>query len=94
MVVGEIHGTIKHPFYASKKLLVIEKTSPSGDSTSDYLIAADAVEASADERVVVLDEGNGARQVFDSRDAPVPLRRHRNHRRDRQRLATLLFMIR
>jgi microcompartment protein CcmK/EutM len=70
-VIGEIHGTIKHPFYANKKLLVIEKTTPAGAPTGDYLIAADAVGAGADERVLVLDEGNGARQVFDSKDAPV-----------------------
>lgn len=70
-VIGEIHGTIKHPFYEGKKLLVIEKTSPSGDPTGDYLIAADSVGAGAGERVLVLDEGNGARQVFDSKDGPV-----------------------
>jgi ethanolamine utilization protein EutN len=70
-VIGEIHGTIKHPFYESKKLLIIEKTSLSGGPTGDYLIAADAVGAGADERVLVLDEGNGARQIFNSKDAPV-----------------------
>jgi microcompartment protein CcmK/EutM len=66
-VIGEIHGTIKHPFYDGKKLLVIERESPSGS----YLIAVDAVGAGAGEPVLVLDEGNGARQVFDSPDGPV-----------------------
>ena len=70
-VIGEIHGTIKHPFYESKKLLVIEKTTDRGVPTGDYLIAVDSVGAGADERVLVLDEGNGARQVFNSKDAPV-----------------------
>ena len=70
-VIGEIHGTIKHPFYQDKKLLVIEKTLPTGAPTGDYLIAVDAVGAGADERVLVLDEGNGARQVLDSKDGPV-----------------------
>jgi ethanolamine utilization protein EutN len=70
-VIGEIHGTIKHPFYEGKRLLLIEKTSPAGDPTGDYLIAADSIGAGADERVLVLDEGNGARQVFDSKDGPV-----------------------
>ena len=70
-VIGEIHGTIKHPFYENKKLLVIEKTLPTGAPTGDYLIADDAVGAGAGERVLVLDEGNGARQVFDSKDGPV-----------------------
>ena len=70
-VVGEIHGTIKHRFYEGKRLLVVEKTTPDGKPAGDYLIAADAVGAGADERVLVLDEGNGARQVFDSKDGPV-----------------------
>jgi ethanolamine utilization protein EutN len=70
-VIGEIHGTIKHRFYESRRLLIIEKTTPDGKDTGDYLIAADAVGAGADERVLVLDEGNGARQVFDSKDGPV-----------------------
>jgi len=70
-IVGEIHGTIKHPFYDGKRLLIIDKLSHSGAPTGDYLIAADSVGAGADETVLVLDEGNGARQVFDSKDAPV-----------------------
>jgi ethanolamine utilization protein EutN len=70
-VAGEIHGTIKHPFYEGKKLLVIDRTSPQGVPTGDYLIAADAVGAGSGEFVLVLDEGNGARQVFDSKDGPV-----------------------
>lgn len=65
-VIGEIHGTIKHPFYNSRRLLVVER-----EGSGDYLIAVDAVGAGADERVVVLDEGNGARQVLDSADGPV-----------------------
>ena len=64
-VIGEIHATIKHRFYEGKRLLVVEKES------GDYIIAADSVGAGADERVLVLDEGNGARQVFDSSDGPV-----------------------
>lgn len=70
-VIGEIHGSIKHRFYEGRKLLVIEKTTPAGAPTGDYIIAADSVGAGADERVLVLDEGNGARQVLDSKDGPV-----------------------
>lgn len=70
-VIGEIHGTIKHPFYEGKRLLVVEKTSSVGAATGDYLIAADSVGAGIGEPVLVLDEGNGARQVFGSSDGPV-----------------------
>ena len=70
-VIGEIWGTIKHPFYEGKKLLVIEKVSPEGEATGDYLVAADSIGAGVGEPVLVLDEGTGARQVFGSKDGPV-----------------------
>lgn len=70
-VIGEITSTINHPFYGAKKLLVVERTDPAGVSLPDYLVAVDTVGAGVGERVLVLDEGNGARQVFASTDAPV-----------------------
>ncbi len=70
-VTGEIPSTINHPFYDAKKLLVVERTAPDGQPLADYLIAVDAVGAGVGQRVLVLDEGNGARQVFNSTDAPV-----------------------
>jgi microcompartment protein CcmK/EutM len=39
--------------------------------SGDYIIAVDTVDAGVGDRVLVLDEGNGARQVFGSSDAPV-----------------------
>lgn len=70
-VIGEITSTINHPFYDAKKLLVVAKTDPAGQPSGDYVIAVDVVDAGIGERVLVLDEGNGARQVFASADAPV-----------------------
>jgi len=70
-IIGEIHGTIKHPFYEGKRLLIVEKINPAGAGTGDYLIASDAVGAGSGEDVLVLDEGNGARQVYESADGPV-----------------------
>ncbi|HEX3111565.1 MAG TPA: EutN/CcmL family microcompartment protein [Thermoanaerobaculia bacterium] len=70
-VIGEIHGTIKHRFYDTRRMLVIEKTAPDGKPTGDYVIAVDSVGAGADERVIVNDEGNGARQILESADGPV-----------------------
>ncbi|MCL4836911.1 MAG: EutN/CcmL family microcompartment protein [Thermoanaerobaculia bacterium] len=70
-VVGDITATIRHPFYGAKKLLVVERTAPDGAPLPDYLIAVDTVGAGPGERVLVLDEGNGARQVLAAPDAPV-----------------------
>jgi microcompartment protein CcmK/EutM len=70
-VVGSIVSTINHPFYDAKKILVVEKTDAAGAPLADYLIAVDTVDAGVGERVLVLDEGNGGRQIFASSDAPV-----------------------
>jgi ethanolamine utilization protein EutN len=70
-VIGAITSTINHPFYDGRKLMVVEKTDPAGAPLADYLIAIDTAGAGPGERVLVLDEGNGARQVLASADAPV-----------------------
>lgn len=70
-VCGQIYSTINHPFYDKKRLLVIDKLSPEGNRTGDYLIAIDSVGAGFDETVLVIDEGNSARQVVDEPAAPL-----------------------
>lgn len=71
IVGGEIHSTINHPFYDGHKLLIVDRTNPDGSTTGKYLIAVDSVGAGVGQRVLVLDEGNGARQVLEDSAAPV-----------------------
>ena len=76
MILGTIRGhitsTINHPFYTGKKLLIVEKEDFAG-KPGGYLIAIDGgVSAGVGERVLVIDEGNSARQVV--ADAKAPLR--------------------
>lgn len=70
-IIGNITSTINHPFYDNKKLMVVEKMDAAGKATGDYLVAVDTVGAGLGEPVLVLDEGNGARQVVDSTTAPL-----------------------
>jgi ethanolamine utilization protein EutN len=70
-VVGEIYSTVNHPFYDARKLLVVDRRGPDNRPTGDYIIAVDSVGAGVGEVVLVLDEGNGARQVLNSTDGPV-----------------------
>ncbi len=44
---------------------------PVGPSAGGYLIAVDSVGAGAGETVLLLDEGNGARQVLGAPGAPI-----------------------
>jgi len=70
-VIGEIQSTINHAFYDARKLMIVEHTDFEGQPSGDYLIAVDSVSAGVGSQVLVLDEGNGARQVLKSKDGPV-----------------------
>lgn len=70
-IAGEIYSTINHDFYNSKKLLVVDKLTLTGKPSGDYLIAVDSVGAGVGEKVLIVDEGNSARQVVDDPDAPI-----------------------
>ena len=70
-VIGNLHSTINHPFYDGKKMLIVEKIELDGQATAGYLVAVDRAGAGPGETVLVLDEGNGARQVLESKDGPI-----------------------
>lgn len=71
-VIGTIDSTINHPFFDGKKLMVVEKIKADGTPTGDYLIAVDhRIDSGVGDTVLVLDEGNGARQIVDSTTAPL-----------------------
>jgi ethanolamine utilization protein EutN len=70
-VRGHIVSTINHPFYDGKKLLVVEKEDFAG-KPAGYLIAIDGgVNPGVGERVLVVDEGNSARQIVNDDKAPL-----------------------
>lgn len=63
-VAGTVVATIKHPMYIGHKLLVVERLDLAGRRQAKYDIAVDTVQAGVGDRVLVLDEGNSARQVL------------------------------
>ena len=62
-VFGTVVATIKHETFAGRKLLLVERLSPEGEADKKYDIAVDVVQAGVGDRVLVLDEGNSARQI-------------------------------
>jgi ethanolamine utilization protein EutN len=70
-VTGEIHATISHPFYSAKKLLLVEREDAFGQRTGAYVIAVDIVDAGVGDRVLLNEEGGGAREVMRAPDAPI-----------------------
>ena len=71
-VFGHVVATIKHPFFTGHKLLLVERIQPDGRVEDKYDIAVDLVQAGPGDTVLVLDEGNSARQLLDAGpDAPI-----------------------
>lgn len=70
-VTGRLYSTIHHPAMAMKKILILDRLKADGEPSGSYLIALDSVGAGAGETVLVLDEGNGARQILEEPNAPV-----------------------
>jgi microcompartment protein CcmK/EutM len=70
-ITGSVVSTIHHPIVDGRKLLLAERLDQDGNPTGGYLIAMDAVGVGQGETVLVLDEGNGARQVLDDDNAPI-----------------------
>ena len=71
IVSGTVVATIKHKAFAGHKLLVVDEIDPAGQPTGKYDICVDKAQAGIGDRVLVLDEGNGARQVLQMSTAPI-----------------------
>lgn len=70
-VVGTVVSTINVPVYEGRTLLLCDLVDPTGKPAGGYLIAVDTVGAGAGETVLLIDEGNSARQVLGLQVAPV-----------------------
>ena len=62
-VVGSVVSTIHHRIVDGRKLLLAERLDQKGKPTGGYVIALDAIGAGRGETVLIIDEGNSARQV-------------------------------
>ena len=70
-VVGNVLATVKHPALAGQRLLLVDDEGPGGVLGDKPRLALDCVDAGEGDRVLVLDEGNGAAQVFARPRGPV-----------------------
>ena len=70
-VVGTVVSTINAPAFDGRTLLLCDLLDPSGAPAGGYVIAVDSVGAGAGETVLLLDEGNSARQVLSAPGAPI-----------------------
>jgi len=70
-VVGTVVSTICSPVFEGRRLLLCDVLDASGSPDGSYLICVDTVGSGAGEAVLILDEGNSARQVIGMSTAPI-----------------------
>jgi ethanolamine utilization protein EutN len=63
-VIGTVVSTIKISHLEGRKLLLVDQLDLQGSETGAYDIAVDVVQAGPGDTVLVIDEGNGARQIL------------------------------
>jgi len=63
-VIGSVVSTIKISHLEGRKLLLVDQLDLGGKETGTYDIAVDVVQAGPGDTVLVIDEGNGARQIL------------------------------
>lgn len=70
-VSGTVVATIKHEAFHAQKLLLVDRLGLDGEPDGRYDICVDVVQAGVGDCVLVLDEGNGARQILNRQVAPI-----------------------
>jgi len=70
LVSGNVVSTINHPFFEGHRLMICDLISPDGEQDG-YTIAVDTVDAGVGDTVLIIDEGNSARQIFGLTTGPI-----------------------
>ncbi|MAF65231.1 MAG: hypothetical protein CMJ84_06190 [Planctomycetes bacterium] len=70
-VVGTVVSPVGIPVLEGKTLLILRPVTPDGRPTARTRVGIDRAAAGVGDRVLVLDEGNGGRQILEAPDAPV-----------------------
>ena len=70
-VIGTVVASAHHPAYDGHKVLLVRPETPDGASAGDAFVAVDRVQAGPNDRVLVLTEGNGVRQILGKDAGPI-----------------------
>ena len=75
MILGRVTGTVvstaKHPCYEGKKLLSVQPLDDAGAASGHEFLAVDNAQAGVGDRVLVLREGTGVRQILGGSKLPL-----------------------
>ena len=67
-VVGPMWAAVKHPAFTGHPLFVVQPLDDKGADSGSSFVAIDHVQAGVGDKVLVLTEGNGVRQILKQGD--------------------------
>jgi ethanolamine utilization protein EutN len=70
-VVGHAVSTVKHPTLKGWRLLVVQPLTADGTADGEPLLAIDSLGSANGDRVILSNDGAGARQLVGAKDSPV-----------------------
>lgn len=70
-VIGSIVATAHHPSYDGRTVLLVRPEKPDGTAAGKAFIAVDTVQAGPGDRVLILTEGTGVRQILGKEAGPI-----------------------
>ena len=72
-VLGNLVATAHHPDYDGRKVMIVQPEDPrsEGAALGKSFVAVDLVQAGPGDRVLVLTEGNGVRQLLGADTGPI-----------------------
>jgi ethanolamine utilization protein EutN len=70
-VVGQAVSTVKHPTMNGWRLLIVQLLTPDGKEDGEPLLAIDSLGAGTADRVILSNDGAGARDLVGARNSPV-----------------------
>ena len=72
-VLGPVWASVKHPAYHGHPLFMVQPLDEAGRDAGPSFVAIDRAQAGVGDRVIILTEGNGIRQIVQQGDI-VPIR--------------------
>ena len=70
-VIGTVVSTVKHPTYMGRTLLMVQPLDEQNKDDGESFLAVDNAQAGVGDKVLVLSEGNGIRQILGVKELPI-----------------------
>ncbi len=70
-VLGNVVATVKHATYVGHKLMIVQPLDEKQKETGASFLAVDLVQAGPGDVVLVMQEGNGVRQILKQQKLPI-----------------------